>query len=368
MKKILISLFISSVIFLNFTASRVFAKTLTSQNGNVSVAEDEIVDDDLFIGAQTINIEGIVNGDVFAGAQTVKITGTINGSLHVGANTIILSGKIKGNVYVGGQSILVTGGVVDGSLLAGGATVDVDKNSTIGGSIYAGAGTITIDTPVKRNVYAGAGSLAIGDNAKIGKDLYYATGDKIKANISQKASIAGVVHKTVVKTPEEKPKATKQQAVAAYSGFKFFSTIISFIAALIVGYIYLRFFGNDFAKTVEQVEKSFWKCFGIGFLVVICLVPGLIFLLITLIGIPLAGLVLLLFGLYSYLTKIVVGKILGNWLATKFNWKLTSFWTLVVGLGAFYILKLIPVIGFIAGLTVLWSGLGAYAIRFVAKK
>lgn len=369
MKKIMAVFFMSAIVFLIFTPTSVSAKVLTSKEGGIYIAENEVVDDDLFIGAQTVNIEGVVNGNVFIGAQTVKVTGTINGNLYVGAGTIYLGGKIKGSVYGGGQSILISGSVIDGSLFAGGATVDIDKDSSIGGSVFSGAGAVTIDSPVKRNVYAGTGSLTVGENAKIGRDLYYTTGESIKkANISKTAQIAGVIYKKEVDTPKAETKVTKKQALAAYTGFKFASTLVSFIATLIVAYIYLRFFNNDFSKTSELVEKSFWKCFGIGFLLIVGLVPALIFLFISIVGIPLAGLTLLLFGLYTYLSKIVVGRVFGNWLAKKFNWKLSAYWVFVVGLVAIYILRVIPVVGFLTGFAVLWSGLGAYAVRFVAKK
>lgn len=370
MKKNLIYLLIISAIFLTFITTQVSAKVLTSPNANVYVGANETIDDDLFVGGQTVKIDGIINGDVYIGAQTVKITGTINGSLYMGANTIYLGGRVKGNVYAGGQNILVDGGLVDGSLLAGGASIDIDKNSSIGGSVLTGAGSVAIDSLVKRNVFAAAGSLTIGNNANIGKDLYYATSDATRSvDISKAAKISGAVRKTEMKTPKKEIVSIKQENLAkAISGFKVFSTIISFISALIVGYIYLRFFGNDFTKTSEIVEKSFWKCMGVGFLLTIGLIPGLVILLMTVIGIPLAGLVLLLFALYVYLSQVVVGRVFGNWLVKKFRWKPSVYITYAIGLGGIYILKMVPVLGFVTDLVVLWLGVGVYARYFFTSK
>ena len=117
MRKALTSLIIFILAFFVFFPAEVSAKVITKENGDVNVAKTEVVNDDLFIGAQTVGIDGVVNGDVFIGAQTVKITGIINGSLHVGANTVDISGKIKGNVYTGAQNVLVNGGEIGGSLL-----------------------------------------------------------------------------------------------------------------------------------------------------------------------------------------------------------------------------------------------------------
>ena len=99
MRKILTSVLVFVFIFFAFSGAKVSAKAITSENGNVTIAKTEIINDDLFIGAQSVEIDGTVNGDVFIGAQTISITGTINGNLHVGGNNIDISGKIKGNVY-----------------------------------------------------------------------------------------------------------------------------------------------------------------------------------------------------------------------------------------------------------------------------
>jgi len=116
MRKIIASLLISVFAFLAFSASSVSAKVISSKNGDVIIPKTEVVNDDLFIGAQTAVIDGTVDGDVFIGAQTVKITGIINGNLHVGAQTLDLSGKVSGNVYAGAQSLMVSGSKIGGSL------------------------------------------------------------------------------------------------------------------------------------------------------------------------------------------------------------------------------------------------------------
>lgn len=349
--------------------SKVSAKVITDQKGTITVANTEVVNDDLFIGAQAAEINGTVNGDVFIGAQTVKITGVINGNLHVGARTLDLSGTIKGNVYAGAENILVTNSTIGGSLLLGAATANVDNNSTIGGSILAGAGTLSIDSQVKRSVYAGTGSLTIGSNAKIGKDLYYSIGkNRGQANIAN-GTVAGSVYKTEVNTPQNNASmaAVQKQVPAVLSALKLGTTIVSYLGALVVGLLFLKLFGKQFTLTADTVSKSFWKSLGAGFLVTIALVPGLIILLLTVIGIPLAFLIFLVFLAYAYLAKIFVGLALGVWVAQKLKWKMTAFWSFALGLLLIYVLKMIPFVGFLSGLVVLWAGLGALSLRMFSK-
>jgi len=370
MRKVITSLLIFIFAFFVFSATKVSAKVITDEKGSVNVAKTEVINDDLFIGAQTVIIDGTVNGDVFIGAQTVKITGIINGSLHVGANTLDLGGVVKGNIYGGAQNVLVSGSKIGGSLLIGAATVNIDEDSSIGGSILTGAGALSIDSQVKRSVYAGTGSLTIGSDAKIGKDLYYASSNNQgQANISSSAKIAGSTYKSEINTAQSSAsaEAVKKQIPAIFNGVKLAGTIVSFMGALIIGFLYLKLFSKHFTRTASLVSSSFWKSMGVGFLITIAFVPGLIILLITVVGIPLAGLAFLMLLLYSYLAKLIVGSAFGSWVSQKFNWKMSTYGAFAFGLLIIYFIKLIPIIGFLAGLIVLWSGLGAFTLRMFSK-
>jgi len=368
MRKLLTSVAIFVFTFLVFSASTVSAKVITDKNGTVAISKIETVNDDLFVGAQTVEIAGTINGDVFIAAQTVKVTGIINGNLHVGANTLDLNGTVKGNVYAGAQNILVSGSKIGGSLLVGASIVNVDNASTIGGSVIAGVGNLTLDTQIKRSVYAGTGTLTVGSGARIGKDLYYAAGNN-QAHISSSAKIVGATYKTEAKNKQSTANITaaKKQLPAVLGAFKFGTTLISFIGALIVGLIYLKLFPKHLAQTSDIVNTAFWKSMGIGFLVTIAFVPGILILLVTIVGIPVAGLAIVLFILYSYLTKLVVGSAFGKCAVKKFNWKISNYGTFVIGLASIYIFKLIPVVGFFTGLVVFWVGLGALVLQLFAK-
>ena len=262
-KRFFTSILIAIFSFFVFSANNVSAEIITKQEGNIIIEKTEIINDDLFIGAQMVNIDGVVNGDVFVGAQTVTITGTINGNLHVGTNTLNLNGVVTGNIYVGGQNISVNNSTINGSLLSGGATVNVE-NSIIDGSILAGAGVLNINSQVGRSVYAGTGSLTIGDNTNIGKDLYY-TADKQgkNVNISKNAIISGTTYKSEVKTTPKFDSKNMNKLTPVFHGVKLFSSILSFISALIIGFLYFKFFNKHFTQTVKILSKSFWKSFGI---------------------------------------------------------------------------------------------------------
>lgn len=344
MRKILTSFFIFTLTFFTLSTTNVSAaKILTSEEGTITVAKGEVINDDLFVGAATAEINGTVNGDVFIGAQTAKVSGIINGNLHIGA-----------------QNIMLVGAIVKGSIITGGQTINIDSASVIGGTILAAGQAVSIDSQIKRNVFVGSGMFTLGDNTKIGKDLYYATSPQ--TSISSKAKIGGSVYKSEEKVSPQ-PQINQEQTEQFFSAAKFGSTMISFLGSLIIGLILVKLFAKRFAGVVNQIHSSFWKSLGVGFLVIISMVPALIILLITIIGIPLAGIAIIILSLFIALSKIVVGAAIGNWIAAKARWKVTGFWPLALGLLIIYIFKLVPIAGGLFGSVVMLLGLGALIIQ-----
>jgi hypothetical protein len=260
--------------------------------------------------------------------------------------------------------------------------VNIDEDSSIGGSLLAGSGTLSLYAPVARNVFVGAGTIEInsevggearlgagdislGPNAKIGKDLYYTVGEEGKnIKMAEGAVVSGKVQKVVQKFADKKGiEKAKTGISSAFKTVNIFMTLISFIGAFIVGYLGLKYFPKLFSESASLVSKSFFKSLGIGFLVTLAALPVLIILVLTGVGAALAGILFLVFLLYLYLSKLVVSVSLGNWIAEKFNWKMSVYGVFAVGLFGVYLLKEFPYFGFILGLVILWSGLGAMVIN-----
>ena len=363
MRKFISSILIFILAFFTISVVKVSAKILSNDKGTVTVANNEIVNDDLFIKAQTAEVYGTVNGDVYIGAQNVTIQGTINGNLHIGAQIVNLDGNYKGNVYIGAQNVSVTGANINGSLLVGSQDLTLDSKTQIGGSILAGGENVNIDSQIKRNVFVGAGILSIGSNTVIGKDLYYATRKNMgRVNISPNAKIAGSTHKSESGPAQSEIQTVRSRGIAFLRAFKVVGSVISYLGALIIGFAYFKFFEKHFTKTAALITSSFWKSLGIGFLITISFIPGMILLLMTVVGIPIAGLAILLLLLFVYFSKIVVGLSFGNWCVKRFNWKMKTFSTFAIGLLVYYLVRFIPFIGGLAGLIVLWVGLGALVL------
>lgn len=382
-----IIILVALLFFFAFLPSNVSAKILTNEKGTVSIPSTEVVDDDLFVAAKSVEINGTINHDVFIGAEDVWINGTINGNLHVGAGNVNISGAVKGNVYIGAGQINISDSKIEGSLLVGTNIINIDDRSSVAGSILIGAGTANISSSIGRNLYIGAGNIEIdsviggegriaggkmhiGKNTKIAGDFYYIE-DTNQQNIyiSDEATVAGQIYKKEYRKSETKNVDLPNVDKKIFSGVKGFLTLASFMGALLVGYVSYRLFFKHLNISSEILTKSFWKSLGVGFAVAVCLFPLLLLLAITGIGIPLAGMLFILSIIYMYLAKIVVGFALGQFLARKFKWeKLPKFALLAIGLLLIYVIKSVSIIGFFVSLLVLCSGLGSQLLKIFSKE
>jgi cytoskeletal protein CcmA (bactofilin family) len=117
------------------------------------VPENEVINDDLFISAESIVIDGTVNGNVFASAQDVTINGNINGNLLINGATATVNGDVNGSIAMSGQTLTV--------------------NHRVTGSIYyAGAALILAsDSHIYRNVFFTGYSFELQEGATIEIDF-----------------------------------------------------------------------------------------------------------------------------------------------------------------------------------------------------
>jgi cytoskeletal protein CcmA (bactofilin family) len=363
--KHLYSFFLLVIISL-FVAAPAEAKIIAQEKGLVSVGADEVINDDLYIGAESVDIAGTVNGDIYIGAGTVNFRGKVSGDLVVGTGTLN-----------------VTKGVIGDSLIVGAGTVIIDDQSRIGGSLLAGTGTLDNRAPVGRNFMAGAGTinsnssvggearlagerLALGPKTRINGDLTYATEREISQD--KGAIIKGKI--TRHQTPEFKP-VDKRQMAKAWVTAKLGLEGLSFLGAFLVGLVMLWLLPKFTLDITGKIQDKFLASLGWG-LVVLMVAPMALFLLaITGIGLPLAGIFTLLLFVDLYLAKVFASLALGQGLKKYFGWNLKLPVVFFIGLAVYYLLRLIPVIGFFVRIVGLLAGIGGvwlYKKQLLAKR
>ena len=174
---------------------------------SVTVAEGESIDDDLYVAAGIVNIDGTVNGDATIAGGTVTVTGTVTGSLNVGGGTVDVTGDVTGAVRVSAGTVRIAGSV-GRDVVAFGGNVTIESSAEVAGDVAGGVGMLAIDGAIGGDVVAGAGAMAIGgtvngaldvtvgdltieSGAVVGGDVTYTSARE--ATIADDAQIGGEV-------------------------------------------------------------------------------------------------------------------------------------------------------------------------------
>jgi cytoskeletal protein CcmA (bactofilin family) len=362
-----IGIFLLILILPLFIALPVYAQ---SQNKNVLLGKDEVVNKDYFAGGETVTVLGTVNGDAYVAGGTVLVDGTINGDLLVAGGNVTVNGTVAQDVRAAGGNVTINGKVGQNVTMAGG-NITLANNASVSGSVVMAGGQVsvlssvgkgatlaggqvTVGNSVGGDVWAGVGTLTLTPDANVAGNLHYIS--DTDATVLSGATIAG---QTSRETPPQKSKDAMERSKGVAKGIGAGFIFASFLSALVLGFLLITFFPRFMDSSSEQITKNPWRALGVGFLTYALFPFVFILLLITLVGIPLALILLFAILLIAYLSKIFFAYYVGKWIAQKLNWKSNNVVTLLLGLVVYYILTRIPVIGGLTFIAFLLIGTGA---------
>jgi len=129
------------------------------------------------------------------------------------------------------------------------------------------------------------------------------------------------------------------------------------VVALVV--LILTLFGKQVAGAQMILVQNPVKSFFLGLFGLICTLPVLVVLALTIIGIPLAFVGAVVAVAAIVLGTVAVGQWLGTSVAKQFQWRTKPVWTGLLGMLLLFLVSLIPVIGFVIHLTAHCLGFGA---------
>lgn len=288
---------------------------------NVTVAEDEVISEELTLAGANVKVAGELMEGLNALGANIKISGSVQGELNaIGAN-IVLSGKFRSKVGAGAANIVLTGIFED-------------------------------------NVEVGAAKITLTPTAVIKGNLNYASaildrqeGSQILGEIFQK--------KTAAKRdkPEQWGPKDRKTAGAAHIIFWF----LSLAALLVVGLIINGFTPKQTETVVALISDSPWTNMGVGFVFLVAVPVAIVVAFITVIGIPAGIIAGLIYGGVLYISRIYIGvwigrKIIGYFKKSQIS---TFFWPFVLGITVIALIGLIPFLGWLFKLFCLLISLGA---------
>ena len=344
----------------------------------ITVTSGEVVDDDLYVAADAVTIDGAINGDLWAAGGTITVNGVITGSVMAVAETVKIGGEVDHAVRAAGQSLSISGNV-NGDLIVAGGEVNIASTAIIKGDLLLAAGNIRIDgliegdvkgyggeviigNGIKGNVDLKVESLAVLPTANIEGDLTYTSEEE--ADIQSGAQIAGATTHNLPPVKEEPAKA--------FPPFGIVGKVIRFLMALLTGLVIILIAQRRLTSIAESIRSRPGASAGWGALIVFVAPIAAVLVCFTVVGIPVGVIALGLWGMALYLAQIPVGLFLGRWIIGRFRaveGKAIMVGALALGLVLLKLLELLlgliplPGLGFFIGLAVVGLfGLGAVVV------
>lgn len=330
----------------------------------------EVINEDYFTAGETVEVSGTVNGDVYAFGGRVLVKGKVNGDLLAAGGAITISGDVTQDVRAAGGRVTVSG-TIGRNLTVLGGSVQITNSASVEGAVTAAGGEVGIAGPVGGNARVGAGSLVVsnrigGDLKVAAREIRLAQGALINGELAywspRRLSIAEgakVLGPILRKQPE---REIRPFAFRIAGGLGVIFKLISFFSTLVIGLLVIRLFPNFAGAAVASIRERPLASLGVGLLVFV-LVPVLVLLLfITVLGIHLALILLALYAVSLYVSRVVAVYWVG---ATIFGTGARggrAGCAFAGGLIVYYLLTLVPVLGGIVAVLVTLFGLGAAAI------
>jgi cytoskeletal protein CcmA (bactofilin family) len=354
MKKI--TVLFSALMFLIISANTALAVDFY---GEEELFLQELSLDDVYAGGALITIDSDVDGDLVIGGGSITINANIKGDLIAAGGQITLNGDVADDVRVAGGSIIINGNIGD-DLIASGGQLNVSNNTLIGGSLVFGAGFANVLGTINEDVLGGGGKFILGGNvyrdvtveiqesltltpdASINGNLVYTSLRNAELNEDQ---VAGFIeHKELA--IEEPSFGTDFETM--FSRFHLFWQIFMYLTMLVLAIVLVTLLPATLLATTKVCKEHTWRSLGLGFVLWICAIAASIILSITVVGIPLAFILLGLLGITWAFAKVYAAMFIGNLLLKPKKMSKGKLFG-IVALGGFIIMVvgMIPVLGWL---------------------
>jgi Polymer-forming cytoskeletal len=353
---------------LAFTAALAFALPAVAADRDDSPSE--AANNDTFMAGDEVSTSGDINGaSVLAGGRIesgarvqgksvlfggqIRITGETRDDLYAFAGDIDLVGRVDHDARIAGGRVTIgrPAQILGDLTLAGG---DVDIDGKVAGDVKVAGGRVRLDGTVGGDVDVRAGQLTIGPNARIDGRLRY------RAKQTPEFDPAAHVSGGIEALPDSWSSGWMRPHISPVGP--------GWFGLLVIGTIMILASPTLGARLLVHCRERTGTTVGWGFLCLVATPVVFVLCAITIIGLPLAIVVLL-----GYLLTLLVGYVsgivaLGQWGLARIartgaalvGWQILAFALALLVVG---FLRRIPFLGFYVSLAVVVVGIGALLLE-----
>jgi hypothetical protein len=313
---------------------------------------------DAFLAGGHVNIASEVSGDLVTAGGEVSVGGSVGDDLYAAGGNVKVDAMVAGNARVaGGEVEIGPATVISGVTTLTGGQVEFDGDAR--GDLQASGGTVRLNGGVGGDAEVRSNDLVIGPGTRIaGKLVFFGPQPPV---VPEGAVIAGGVefNETQASHYVEDTREPVRETVSWVGSVLWFAGV--FVAAT----LFLLVFPGFASRAADAIGREPWRVLGLGLAILVCVPFLTVILLITIVGIPLALLVVPLYLLLLFLGWVTAALFVAHrGLAVArpgrpvtIGWRLFALLLALVALSA---LRHVPYVGGLAGLVALVAGIGAF--------
>ena len=348
MKRIRI-LFVAFIVFLVSPSVYLADVNHFVSKGDNNVDASKVYNSSVAVAGDNVNINGTVNGIAFGAGNKVTFDGTVDYGVLAG-NNINISANVLKDTFVAGNVITISDKSVFNRDVIMAAT-DVSLSGDFERNVSLYAGTVTLkNIHIKGNLKFYGQNITISEGVVIDGVLSYP--EDSNYNGDKMATIG-----SIEKTP----------AIQMENEENYFVTLSSKLWSLLGIILVFAFISIFFPKVFNRIDEKYKEISasegvevftkGLVILILIPIISAMLFF--TMFGIPLAIILLLVYGISIYLSSIFTGYLIGYkiWQKVFVKEGHILFYGLI-GLTILFMLELIPGIRFIVMMIAVLVGLG----------
>jgi cytoskeletal protein CcmA (bactofilin family) len=267
------------------------AASIFKHDSTVVVSNIESIDDDFYVYASRLIIEGPVNGDVSAFCYKTQIKGEISQTGNFFGQSVKHLGKIDGSFRAFASDCTVDGYIGRSALIVAN-DIEIERNAVIERDANLFGGQIAMDGTIKGNatikgarveitgVVVGnlnitSDNITIAPPAVITGNLTYTSPNIARIELDKGVSITGTTTWNLPKKDEDKDKSNQPLA-------SFIIRISGLLASLIFGLVVAKVFRPYAEEAFNQLRTRLATALAAGLLGILILAVCIIILLVSL--------------------------------------------------------------------------------------
>lgn len=296
-----------------------------------------------------IESERTVSHSFFLAGNDVISRDYVKGIHFLAGNLIEYTGSVEYGAFAGYS--IKTNGTIEKDLFAAGNSIELGEDTLVGRDLYAAARTVLVKSNLAGNAFIGAERLVL-ENVTIDGDLNVSAADIV---IKGKSSVAGTFKyndSARIAGLDELTAGNIVTYTAPTNEVSFGRTLASqfviLLGRLLVTIVIVAVASKFSKRLLDEFSlKNSWKDLALGLGLLLGVPLACLFIMITLIGLPLGIVGLVLYGLFAYLSTSVTGGVIGELVAAKLFKKadMHIFLKYTIGIVLIELMGLIPYIG-----------------------